>query len=149
MNLYCLPRYAINDISLMNLSNHLTDLLVYLSLPFLCFNQVFLVPISVSNIQRFNLFYSANKLRLTSSPFCWDCKGKNLFVIVKKNKIFFFFSDQVNKTTQTNNNSNLKPSINILLHLFLSLSLPPKRDAKVGKNLSPTNYNYLLFTINT
>jgi hypothetical protein len=48
----------------MNFSNHLTDLLYISSFLLLCFNQVLLFLISVSNSQRFNLFYSVNKLRL-------------------------------------------------------------------------------------
>lgn len=83
----------INDISLMNFSNRLTGLLSYISsYPILCFSLVLFVQISVSNNQRFNLFYSVIKLRLIT-PRIWDCKGRNLFGICKiyfLNLLFFF-----------------------------------------------------------
>ena len=135
--MYSLPRYAINDISLMNLSNHLTDLLYISSYPNLCFNQVLFFQVSVSNLQRFNLFY-LYQTPFSKSPFCWDCKGKNLFNIVKLFfKSFFLLSPGLLPGSQRDNNSYTQT--NQPHSIILIPNLPPKRDAKVEKIPTQTN----------
>ena len=84
------PATFVNDISLMNFSNRLAGLLYMLQLLSFPFPLVLYPPGFCSGIPSFQSCLSLNKLRLLNSPFVWDCKGRNLFVIVKLFCFYFF-----------------------------------------------------------
>ena len=73
----------INDISLMNFSNRLAGLLYISSLPILCFLPVLFFQDSVSNLQRFNLFYSVTKLRLVT-PLLFGIAKVEIFLLLSR-----------------------------------------------------------------
>jgi len=72
-----------------------------------CFNLVF---VRSDDIRHLALF---------SFPFGWECKGRKVSVISKKNILFFFLQ----------------------IFSFSTFTLPPKRDAKVGKFSANPNSN--------
>ncbi|WP_316819373.1 hypothetical protein, partial [Pedobacter nyackensis] len=61
----------------------------------------------------------------------------------------FLFSAAFKRRKENTNNTHLLLSTiqNLSLYILFTVSLPPKRDAKVGKLSTHTNYNALLFTI--
>ncbi|WP_221271016.1 hypothetical protein, partial [Pedobacter sp. AK017] len=76
----------------MNFSNRLTGLLYISSLPFFSFGLVLLFQISVSNLSA-SIFFIPLINSADQAPCVWDCKGRNLFSIVKLFlKLFFLFS---------------------------------------------------------
>jgi hypothetical protein len=58
------------------------------------------------NSHRFNLVIRFAASAVNVSPFCWDCKGRNLFVFVKL--FIFYFSEGFN-TSSKNQNLNRFP----------------------------------------
>ncbi len=108
----------INDISLMNFSNRLAGLLYISSLPILCFLPVLFFQDSVSNLQRFNLFYSVTKLRLVT-PLLFGIAKVEIFLLLSRviSNFFFFlfpglFLTRLKELTLTN------------LYTFISSNLP-------------------------
>jgi len=65
----------------MNFSIRLAGHLYISSFPFLCLSQVLMFLVSVSNIQRFNLFYSVIKLRLVT-PVLFGIAKVEIFLVL-------------------------------------------------------------------
>jgi hypothetical protein len=102
-NVLSYPATLINDISLMNLSNHLTDLLYISSYPILQFRLVLFAqsPFKIINV---SIFLFRLQTPSVNSRSVWDCKGRNLFSISKLFCKTFFFFPQQHKTPESNTN---------------------------------------------
>lgn len=111
---------------------------VYFFVSFLCFLRVLMFPVSF-RIQRFNLFYSVSKLRLVT-PVLFGIAKVEIFLALSSflSKLFFFLFAGLIKRLKKYQSLLLTPQINLLIIPF-TLSLPPKRDAKVRKLTSQTN----------
>ena len=112
------PAAFINDISLMNFSASPHGL------PFICcsaFQYVFPSLFGLVCLTDLALFQSCFICLSASAdqlPVCWDCKGKNLFNVVKFFlKLFFLFSS-VSLGFKKNNSSFLFSFSIPLLHLL-------------------------------
>lgn len=73
----------------------------------------------------FNLCYTY-QTPSGKSPFCWDCKGKNLFDLVKLFLIFFLKSFKTLKQT-TQQSQSLPQLINVLIPNYPNPSYPSLR----------------------
>lgn len=100
----------INDISLMNFSNHLTDLLVYVAICFLCFPQV-LSSWAGFESRLFQSFCFVTKLRLATPVFVGTAKVE-IFLILSSFYLNFFTLFYL----------VIKPSKQPLTHLYCNLS---------------------------
>jgi len=121
----------------MNLSARTSRRPIYVAIPFrksrvLMFPVILLFIVSI-------LLITFRHPSCCVSRFCWDCKGRNLFHYVKL--FIFYFSRGLNlfkifKSLTAFYSLRLS---NLLLFITLTVPLPPKRDAKVGKNPLPPN----------
>jgi hypothetical protein len=92
------------------------------------------------NSHRFNLVIRFAASAVNVSPFCWDCKGRNLFVFVKLFIFYFFEGFNTSSKIKTLTDSLFTRLSNYFPLILLTVSLPPKRDAKVGKiSVQPNN----------
>ena len=103
----------INDISLMNFSIRLTGHLYISSFLFLCFVQVLMFLISVSNLQRFNLFYSVTGLR-PATPVLFGTAKVEIFSYLSRLLFSFFLPALLNS-------HSLKPKETKLLYNLSNL----------------------------
>ena len=130
----------------MNFSNRLTGLLYISSFPSL-FRPGLNVPGFSFEFQRFNLFYSVNKLRLVT-PVLFGIAKVEIFLVLSSFLLNFFSFVLLAffKRLKRNNNNTLfyfQQFKNNLLFISFTVSLPPKRDAKVRKLQTQTNISLL------
>ena len=93
----------INDISLMNFSALTSRRPLYVAMYSSLIPQVFFFLSPFRSFHCFSLVILKRLRRLSVSRFCWDCKGRNLFVFVK---LFIFYFSGVVKLFKTQTNLN-------------------------------------------
>ena len=108
----------INDISLMNFSALTSRRPLYVAMYSSLILQVFFFLNPFRSFHCFSLVILKRLRRLSVSRFCWDCKGRNLFVFVK---LFIFYFSGVVKLFKTQTNLNRF----LFLHVFQNLFFHP------------------------
>jgi hypothetical protein len=93
----------INDISLMNFSALTSRRPLYVAMLLSLILQVFFFLSPFRSFHCFSLVILKRLRRLSVSRFCWDCKGRNLFIFVK---LFIFYFSGVVKLFKTQTNLN-------------------------------------------